>query len=616
MKTQPKQEAHVGQYNDSSAFTLGSGAVDFSERVRLNQQKLRAELKPSYDFIVCGSGSSGSVVARRLAENSTVNVLLLEAGGGDDVPSVMNAGQWPLNLETERQWNFRAQPNARLNGRAMPLNMGRVLGGGSSVNAMIWARGHMNDWDFFAAEAGNRAWNYDSVLDIYRRIEDWRGVPDPKRRGAGGLLFVQPAPDPSPIAPAMVVGAASLGIKTFDDAMGSMMETDGGAALNNLRVRGGQRLSAFRSYVYPVMDRPNLTVVSSALVLRILFENRRAVGVEVSYSGAVRRIRASVETILSMGAINTPTLLMQSGIGDAAELKRFGIPIVQHLPGVGKNFQDHVLVSSIWEYVDPLAPRNNGGEATAFWKSDSSLDTPDIQVLQAEFPLFTPENAHYQPPAGAWSICACLVRPESRGQIRLTGSNPRDPVQIDANTLDSPADLKALVRAVELCREIGNSEALRPFAKREVMPGPLKGLEIENFIRNAIATVWHQTCTAKMGRDAMSVVDHELKVHEIENLRIADGSIMPRVTTGNTMAPCIVIGERAAGILRARHKLSPSEACQCRARNGSQPLSAFPLGDTSTWQHRSSTIAARDISDDQILRGFAQNPDHYDTVKM
>jgi len=560
METQPKQEELVGQYNGSSAFALGSEAVDFPERVQLNQQKLGTELKPSYDFIVCGSGSSGSVVARRLAENPTVSVLLLEAGGGDDVPSVMNAGQWPLNLETERQWNFRAQPNARLNGRAMPLNMGRVLGGGSSVNAMIWARGHMNDWDFFAAEAGDRAWNYDSVLDIYRRIEDWRGVPDPKRRGAGGLLFVQPAPDPNPIAPAMVVGAASLGIKPFDDAMGPMMETDGGAALNNLRVRGGQRLSVFRSYVYPAMDRPNLTVLCSALVLRVLFENRRAVGVEVYYSGAVRRIRASCETILSMGAINTPTLLMQSGIGDAAELKRFGIPIVQHLPGVGKNFQDHVLVSSIWEYVDPLAPRNNGGEATAFWKSDSSLDTPDIHVLQAEFPLFTPENADYEPPPGAWSICACLVRPRSRGEIRLTGSNPRDPVQICANTLDDPADLKALVRAVEFCREIGNSEALRPFAKREVMPGPLKGLELENFIRNAIATVWHQTCTAKMGRDAMSVVDHQLKVHEIENLRIADGSIMPRVTTGNTMAPCIVIGERAAGVLRARYKLSPSEA--------------------------------------------------------
>ena len=176
-------------------------------------------------------------------------------------------------------------------------------------------------------------------------------------------------------------------------------------------------------------------------------------------------------------------------------------------------------------------------------------------MLQAEFPLFTAENAHYAPLAGAWSICACLVRPESHGQIRLRGPNPLDPVHIDANTLADPADLKALLKGVELCREIGNSPALRPFAKREVMPGQLKPCEFDNFIRNGIATVWHQTCTAKMGRDAMSVVDAQLKVYGVENLRIADGSIMPRVTTGNTMAPCVVIGERAAEIVRGEVNL-------------------------------------------------------------
>ena len=558
MKTNSRPEATFEKRSDSPSPGSAADANGFAERVCLNQQKLRAELKPRYDFIVCGSGSSGSVVARRLAENPHVSVLLLEAGDDDDVPSVMDAGQWPLNLETERQWNFRAQPNPWLNGRAIALNMGRVLGGGSSVNAMIWARGHKNDWDFFAAEAGDNAWNYDSVLDIYRRIEDWHGVPDPERRGTGGLVFVQPAPDPNPIAPAMVIGAGSLGIPTFDDAMGCMMEGEGGAALNNLRVRDSRRLSVFRTYLYPVMDRPNLTVLSQALVLRLVFESSRAVGVDVSYDGEVHRLRASVETIVSMGAINTPKLLMQSGVGDEAELKRFGIPVVQHLPGVGKNFQDHVLVSSVWEYKEPLAPRNNGGEATVFWKSRSSFDTPDIQVLQAEFPLFTPENAHYGPPSGAWSICACLVRPQSHGQIRLTGPNPLDPVEIDANTLDDPADFKALVQGVELSREIGNSEALRPFAKREVMPGPLKGAEMEDFIRDGIATVWHQTCTAKMGRDAMSVVDPELKVYGIENLRIADGSIMPRVITGNTMAPCVIIGERAAEVLRVEHRLETS----------------------------------------------------------
>jgi choline dehydrogenase len=322
------------------------------------------------------------------------------------------------------------------------------------------------------------------------------------------------------------------------------------------------------------MGWPNLTVLSSALVLRVVFENNHAIGVDVSYAGEVRRIRASVEIVLSMGAINTPTLLMQSGVGDEAELKRFGIPVVQHLPGVGKNFQDHIMVSSVWEYEEPLKPRNNGGEATVFWKSDSSFETPDVQVLQAEFPMHTAENTHYRPPAGAWSICACLVRPGTRGQIRLTGPNPLDPGQIEANTLDDPADFKAMVKAVELCREIGNSPALRPFAKREVMPGPLKGAEFEHFLRDGIATVWHQTCTAKMGRDPMSVVDHRLKVYGIENLRIADGSIMPRVTTGNTMAPCIIIGERAAEALRTEHKLETSSVSKTRTRTQQKPAYA------------------------------------------
>jgi choline dehydrogenase len=182
------------------------------------------------------------------------------------------------------------------------------------------------------------------------------------------------------------------------------------------------------------MDRQNLTVLSSAQVLRLVFDKQRAVGVDVSSGGVVRRIRASVETILALGAINTPTVLMQAGIGDETELKRFGIPVVQHLPGVGKNFQDHFMACCVWEYAAPLAPRNNAAEATVFWKSHSSLDTPDIQVLQVEFPLFTAENAHYAVPVAGWTIGPALVRPESHGQIRLTGPNPGDPVQIDANT--------------------------------------------------------------------------------------------------------------------------------------------------------------------------------------
>jgi choline dehydrogenase len=534
-------------------------AVDFADRVRGNQRKLRDGLRPQYDFIVCGSGSSGSVVARRLAENPDVSVLLLEAGGSDEVPSVTEPARWVENLGTERDWKFVGQPNPHLNGRSMPLSMGKVLGGGSSINGMGWARGHKNDWDFFATESGDTAWNYESVLKIYRRVEDWRGAPDPTRRGTGGLIFVQSAADPNPIAPAMVEGARSIGMPTFDSNNGRLMEDDGGASIIDVNVRDGKRLSVFRSYVFPYMDRPNLTVLTHALVTKLTLEGKRATGVEISFDGRIQRITAGLEVVLSLGAIHTPKVLMLSGIGDETELQRLGIPVVQHLPGVGQNFQDHFGIGCVWEYQQLLAPRNNGAEATFFWKSNPALDTPDLQTCQVEVPLCSAETgARFNPPAASWTLYGAVVRPKSRGQIRLTGLNPDDPIQIEANTLSHPDDLKAAVGCVELCREIGNSAALRPFTKREVMPGNLRGTALEDFIRNAASTYHHQTCTAKMGRDSMSVVDGQLKVYGIENLRIADGSIMPRVITGNTMAPCIIIGERAAEALRNEHRLGSS----------------------------------------------------------
>src|SRR5712664_414869 len=540
-------------------------AVDFVERVRVNQGKLRSDLKAHYDFIVCGSGSSGSVVAGRLAENPDVNVLLLEAGDTDDVPSVTEAARWFENLGSERDWKFVGQPNPHLKGRSMPLSMGKVLGGGSSVNVMAWARGHKNDWDFFASESGETAWNYESVLNIYRRMEDWQGAPDPTRRGTGGLVFVQSAPDPNPIAPAMVEGARSIGMPTFDSNNGRLMEGGGGASIIDVRIRDGKRLSVFRTYVFPYMDRPNLTVLTHALVTRLTLEGKRATGVEIAFNGKLDRITAGLEVVLSLGAMHSPKVLMLSGIGDQAELQRLGIPVVQHLPGVGQNFQDHFAVGCIWEYQQPLAPRNQGGEATFFWKSNTGLDTPDLQTCQGEFAFCSAEMAaKFNPPAACWTLFGGVVRPKSRGQIRLTGPNPDDPVQIEANTLSHPDDLKAAIACVELCREIGNSTPLRPFTKREVMPGNLRGAALEDFVRDAIATYFHQTCTAKMGRDSMSVVDAQLKVYGIKNLRIADGSIMPRVTAGNTMAPCIIIGERAAEALRNDHRLETSSVSRSR----------------------------------------------------
>src|SRR5258708_661747 len=486
-------------------------AVEFVERVRVNQGKLRPGFQTQYEFIVCGSGSSGSVVARRLAENPDVSVLLLEAGGSDEVPAVTEAARWFENLGSERDWKFVGQPNPHLKGRSIPLEMGKVLGGGSSINVMGWARGHKNDWDFFASESGETAWSYEPVLNIYRRMEDWQGAPDPTRRGTGGLVFVQSAPDPNPIAPAMVDAARSIGMPTFDSNNGRMMEGAGGASIIDVRVRDGKRLSVFRSYVFPYMDRPNLTVLTHALVTRLTLEGKRATGVEIAFDGKLQRITAGVEVVLSLGAMHTPKVLMLSGIGDQAELKRLGIPAVQHLPGVGQNFQDHSAFGCVWEYQQPLAPRNNGAEATFFWKSNPGLDTPDLQTGQGEVPVCSAEPAaKFNPPAGSWTLYGGVVHPKIPGQIPFTGLNPADPVQIEANTLSHPGDLKAAVACVGFCREIGNSAALRPFTKRERIPANLRGAALEDFIRDAAATYPPQPRPPKKPPDPMPLLDAHL----------------------------------------------------------------------------------------------------------
>src|SRR5215468_2870936 len=395
--------------------------AEFNERVQANQLRLAAELQSSYDFIVCGSGSSGSVVARRLAETGDFSVLLLEAGDTDDLPNIREAKQWLANLGTERDWGFQAAPNPLLNGRRLSLSAGKVLGGGSSINAMIWSRGHKNDWEYFAAEADDPGWSYESVLGLYRRLEDWQGTPDPQRRGKGGLVHVEPARDPNPIAPAMLEAARSLGIPSFDDQNGEMMEGDGGAAITNVRIHNGRRLSLFRTYTYPYMDRHNLTVLSRALVVRVAFAGKRAVAVEFLRDGQSHRIVARREIVLCLGAVNTPKVLMQSGIGDESELTRAGIVVVQPLPGVGRNFRDHIIAPCVWEYKTPLPLQNSGGEATFFWKSDPSVDTPDLQPILAEVPLSTPDTAaHFFPPPESWSMLAGLARPQSHGHLRVT----------------------------------------------------------------------------------------------------------------------------------------------------------------------------------------------------
>jgi choline dehydrogenase len=260
---------------------------------------------------------------------------------------------------------------------------------------------------------------------------------------------------------------------------------------------------------------------------------------------------------------------MQSGIDDQAELRRCGISVVQHLPGVGQNFQDHVAFDCVWEYREMLPPCNTMAEATFFWKSTSGIEGPDIQVCQAEVPKTSRENAvRFGVPENGWTLFGGLIRPKSRGCLRLTGPDPDDPIRIESSFLSHPDDFKTAIACVDLCREVGNSAPLQPFVKREVMPGNVKGAELDRFVRYAAVTYWHETCTAKIGRDAMSVVDGNLKVYGVQNLRIADGSILPRITSGNTMAPCVVIGERAAEILQKEHGLRSPFGSALQVRHG------------------------------------------------
>jgi len=429
--------------------------------------------------------------------------------------------------------------------------MGKVLGGGSSINVSTWSRGHRADWDFYASESGDSIWSYESVLDLYRhRIEAYAGIPDPEYRGLHGMVHVQSPAEPHAFSLALLEGAESVGLKRFPNPNGQMMEAAGGCALVNETVRNGKRQSIFRSYLYPLMAQPNITVLTGALTTRILFDGRRATGIAFHCQGKVLRVEAAREVILSLGAIHTPKLLMQSGIGDEAELKKAGIPVLQALPGVGRNPHDHVAFGCTWENTDKAPPSVPRSQTACFWKTDAVLDAPNFYAYSHGGPDVTPENAvRFNPPAASWSL-AVGMRPKSRGSIHLTGADPTDPVRVDANYLGDPQDLRDLIAGVGMAREIGNSAPLRPFAGREITPGSLNVAELERFLRDGLGTFWHQCGTAKMGRDPMSVVDGKLKVYGVDALRVADASIMPRVTTGNTMAPCVVIGEQAAALLQ------------------------------------------------------------------
>jgi len=534
------------------SLKAATALADTLEAARANQDAKAASLPAEVEIIVCGGGTSGCTLAGRLAE-AGVNVVLLEAGDWDTAPSVLDPGQWFMNLGTERDWGDVAVATPGVNGRAIASHMGRVLGGGSSINATIWVRPTRADLDGWAEIAGDKAWGYDAGLDIFRRVENWQGADSPYR-GKGGKVWVQSAQDPLPIAPAMLHAARNLGLIVNDDLNGKREEDIGGFALMNQIIKEGRRMNMAQAYLYPVLDKPNLTVLTNTQVTGLVIEGGRVVGVKALRDGAEITLRASREVVLSQGAIRTPQLLMLSGIGDEGHLAEHGIASVVHAPEVGRNFHDQILHGGcLWESPEQMTHKNSGANASGFWKSDPSFDRPDMNIVQIELP-YTSEviAAEYAPPGNSWALCAGLVDPKSRGDVRLSSANPMDKPVVTANFLSDPQDVKSLMAGIDLCRQLGNDAAMAPWVKREVVPGKdLDAAAKAEFVKNGATTFFHQVGTARMGTDDEAVVGADLRVKGIDGLRVVDGSIMPRIVTCATMATCVLIGERGADLVLA-----------------------------------------------------------------
>lgn len=541
-----------------AATATGFGATGISaladqlDAVRANQVDRSTKLLPAYDYVVVGTGTAACALVGRLATRRDATILMIEAGDWDTAPSVMDPGAWFTNLGTERDWGDMAIPSSGTNNRAIPEHMGRVVGGGSSINATIWARPFKNDLEHWATVSGDRSWGYESGLDIFRRMENWQGTPNARYRGKNGPVWCQPANNPHPVAPAMLAACKSLGYPVLDDLNGKREEGGIGFALMNQIIRDGRRQSMARAYLYPVLAKPNVTVAVNTHVDRLVLSGTKATGVQISRGGVQSTINANSEVVLCAGGINTPKLLMLSGIGDAVQLRQHGIKAVVNAREVGQNFQDHLLHGGcIWEPKEHIPHRNSAANASGFLKSQANLAAPDVNLVQIELPYASDVvGKQYAPPNTSWALCAGLVAPKSRGEIRLRSSDPKDRPVVDARFLSHPDDVKALAFGIEVSREIGNSAAMKDFVKREVAPGKkLTGKDMEDFVRNGATTYFHQSGTCRMGTDSEAVVDAKLRVNGVQGLRIADSSIMPRIASVATMATCALIGERMADIL-------------------------------------------------------------------
>lgn len=510
----------------------------------------RRALKPGYDYVVVGSGSGGAAVTRRLVD-AGAEVLLIEAGpAGLGLAEIDDPGQWvPLGRGTY-DWGYDYAPTPRVNGRTIGIPRGRVLGGSSAINAMMWYRGHPHDYDAWEA-AGAKGWSFADVLPYFRRCEDWQDGAS-EFRGAGGPLRIERPASLHPVAEALIDGAAELGIPVIDDPNGPGNE---GAAVANFNIRGGRRWSSATGYLLPILDHPLLTVLTGSMAIGLTVEGSRCVAVNHAVDGDVHETRARESVVLAAGAIDTPRLLMLSGIGDPDELKRLGITVARALPGVGRNLQDHPLAQAcVFRARRPMGPTvGNGGGSMVNWKSRPDLPQPDLHAFpvqgnSAEAAI----RARYDISGDVFSFGAGLMRSKSVGHLKLLDSKPAGPLEIQPNFLAEPEDLDAMVIAVQMVMEMAAAKANADLFGGFVAPDRvLTRDETIAFIRDACSTFFHVCGTARMGEDAMAVVDSRLSVHGLDGLRIADASVMPTIPTCNTHAPTTMIGERAADFLLA-----------------------------------------------------------------